>query len=118
MLGGAPAGARRDAALDNLLQVLRPGARTVSGWPERCMLAHAFLWEYSCHSYKYKGWSWPNFWANLASFSLVHGGGSQARHLRHERAELAFVHTLQLLAAHLALDYLWGRGCKMWVKLF
>jgi hypothetical protein len=22
-------------------------ARTVSGWPKRCKLAHAFLWEYS-----------------------------------------------------------------------
>jgi hypothetical protein len=24
------------------------GARKVSGWPKRCKLAHAFLWEYSC----------------------------------------------------------------------
>ena len=24
-----------------------PAARKVSGWPKRCKLAHAFLWEYS-----------------------------------------------------------------------
>jgi hypothetical protein len=23
-----------------------PGARKVSGWPKRCRLAHAFLWEH------------------------------------------------------------------------
>ena len=28
------------------LEVPRPGARKVSGWPKRWKLAHAFLWEY------------------------------------------------------------------------
>ena len=43
----------------------RRRARKVFGWPKRCRLAHAFPREYRC-----KGLGWPNFWANLASFSL------------------------------------------------
>ena len=35
--------------------------------PKRCRLTHAFLWE--CGNVGIKGWSWPDFWANLASFS-------------------------------------------------
>jgi hypothetical protein len=27
-------------------------ARKVLGWPKRCKLAHAFLWEYSCKRLK------------------------------------------------------------------
>ena len=46
------------------LELLR--ARKVLGWPKRCKLAHAFLWEHSAR----KGCSWPNFWDNLAAFSL------------------------------------------------
>jgi hypothetical protein len=37
------------------LELLR--ARKVLGWPKRCKLAHAFLWEHSAR----KGCSWPNF---------------------------------------------------------
>jgi hypothetical protein len=33
-----------------LLLLGHPAARKVSGWPKRCKLAHALLWEYS-----YKG---------------------------------------------------------------
>jgi hypothetical protein len=29
---------------------------------------------HSCGSTAVKGWSWPNFWANLASFSLGQAG--------------------------------------------
>jgi hypothetical protein len=30
---------------------------------------------HSCDNTAIKGWSWPSFWANLASFSLVGGSG-------------------------------------------
>ena len=41
-------------------------ARKVLGWPKRCKLA-----MHSCGSTAIKGCSWPNFWANSASFSLA-----------------------------------------------
>ena len=40
-------------------------ARKVSEWTRRCKLPYD-----SCGNTAIKGWSWPNFWANLASFSL------------------------------------------------
>ena len=42
--------------------------RMVLGQPKVCKLALALL--HSCGNPAIKGWSWPNFWANLLSFSL------------------------------------------------
>jgi hypothetical protein len=49
---GVRRGARREGPGDQDLadaagQRQRPVARKVLGWPKRCKLAHAFLWEYS-----------------------------------------------------------------------
>jgi hypothetical protein len=42
---------------------------------------------HSCGNTATTGWSWPNFWANLASFSLAEGPGGGHPHVGHRRAQ-------------------------------
>ena len=70
----------------------RPGVRKVLGWP-----------MYSCGNTARKGCSWPNFWANLASFSL-----DIARHLRVAEAQVLQLHQRRQalhVPADLRVDY-------------
>jgi hypothetical protein len=81
----------------------------VLGWPERCKLTHAFLWEYGYERLN----GWPNFWANLASFSLDAEAGAVAASddVGLPRRVVEQREFTEIIAAPVLLDLnFWGTG--------